>query len=1032
MSTAHADPVITEFMASNTKTLAEDGAYSDWIEVYNPDSATVNLGGWFLTDSAKNKTKWTFPSVSVPPKGFIVVFASSKDRRTGTNLHTNFSLDADGEYLALIRPDGVAVTEFAPKYPAQQADISYGVTQFNSTGISEMGYLQSPTPGTANTASSAVTITSTVTFSRAPGPFASDFTLELSGAGADEHIRYVVATPSAAGATVPDPTADSPRYTGPLTLSSSVVIKAAVFSASKASHGATMVTQYVKIGGSTGPALQSFSSTLPILVLDDHGAGPLKKDSIDHDAWMYRYSPAGTGLPTFSNEPDLATPITMTVRGSSSASFPKKSYTIDLRDQTGAKSSAALVGTVSSRKWALVGPWYFDNTYIKNSFIYALANRMGHWAPHVQPVEVFFHQEGDLGSSSYAGIYLLTEKIEIDPQKVNITPTPSGTSPNADFTGGYLLKFDSPDPDEFGFSTAHDIPGGMAQVVVASAKAADLSVGQRNYLTTYFQDAEDTLIADAQGGFASRNYLDYFDRASWIDLHILNVFASNFDALERSFYISKDVGGKLVAGPAWDFDRSFGAATYSATVPPDEWYLPGAVNFWQTGWWGYFAHDPEFMQAWVDRWQALRQTTLSNTRLTTLADSLAAAIGPEAMARDQALWGPGMNLPEYAQGGTTGGVAQMKTWFNTRTAWIDQQFVAAPTVSDAGGTITFVAAAGAQLAYTLDGSDPRALGGKLAPNAVLSSTPLSVPSTTNVHVRAYRADREGVSPGTPWSSAVGGSASSPLSPAARLINISARALVGTGEDALIAGVTINDTVQKGYLVRGVGPTLASVGAANTLSDPTLGIYRADGVVIFRNTGWLNGNDSSSLAAVARSVGAFPLAAASVDSALLPQLAAGQYTVRISSATGQTGVALAELYETGGNGRTTNLSVRVNVQPGEGALFGGFVVQGPAYKRVLIRGIGPTLKTFGVNNALIDPILTVYSGQTIVATNDAWSSGNGAAAVAAAATSVGAFALKTGTEDAALLVTLAPGSYTVQVAGKNETSGVSLLEIYEVP
>ena len=102
--------IISEFMAANTRTLAdEDGAFEDWIELYNAGDAPVNLGGWFLTDDAANKTKWPFPATNLGPNQFLVVFASNKDRRVpGTNLHTNFKLTAAGEYLALTRPDGIA------------------------------------------------------------------------------------------------------------------------------------------------------------------------------------------------------------------------------------------------------------------------------------------------------------------------------------------------------------------------------------------------------------------------------------------------------------------------------------------------------------------------------------------------------------------------------------------------------------------------------------------------------------------------------------------------------------------------------------------------------------------------------------------------------------------------------------------------------------------------------------------------------------------------------------------------------------
>jgi uncharacterized repeat protein (TIGR01451 family) len=126
--------VISEFMANNESTIAdEDGAYSDWIEIYNPGLEEVDLTDWCLTDNATTLAKWRFPAVTLGARQFLLVWASSKNRRTpGQPLHTNFNLAAGGEYLALVRPDGVTVDhEFSPMYPAQANDESYGI---NFTG----------------------------------------------------------------------------------------------------------------------------------------------------------------------------------------------------------------------------------------------------------------------------------------------------------------------------------------------------------------------------------------------------------------------------------------------------------------------------------------------------------------------------------------------------------------------------------------------------------------------------------------------------------------------------------------------------------------------------------------------------------------------------------------------------------------------------------------------------------------------------------------------------------------------------------
>lgn len=121
--------IISEFLASNLRNLAdEDGAFEDWIEIRNTSEAAMDLRGWFLTDSANDKVKWQFPATNLNAGASLIVFASSKDRRVpGLPLHTNFKLSPEGEYLALIKPDRLtATTVFAPAFPPQFADVSYG------------------------------------------------------------------------------------------------------------------------------------------------------------------------------------------------------------------------------------------------------------------------------------------------------------------------------------------------------------------------------------------------------------------------------------------------------------------------------------------------------------------------------------------------------------------------------------------------------------------------------------------------------------------------------------------------------------------------------------------------------------------------------------------------------------------------------------------------------------------------------------------------------------------------------------------
>ena len=124
--------IISEFMADNAQTLAdEDGQFSDWIEIHNPTINAINLLGYSLSDDPGVLTKWKFPAVTIPAGGYLVVFASDKNRTNpARELHANFQLEAGGEFLALVRPDGVTVLSvFSPAYPEQKEDVAYGVAQ---------------------------------------------------------------------------------------------------------------------------------------------------------------------------------------------------------------------------------------------------------------------------------------------------------------------------------------------------------------------------------------------------------------------------------------------------------------------------------------------------------------------------------------------------------------------------------------------------------------------------------------------------------------------------------------------------------------------------------------------------------------------------------------------------------------------------------------------------------------------------------------------------------------------------------------
>jgi sugar lactone lactonase YvrE len=266
---------------------------------------------------------------------------------------------------------------------------------------------------------------------------------------------------------------------------------------------------------------------------------------------------------------------------------------------------------------------------------------------------------------------------------------------------------------------------------------------------------------------------------------------------------------------------------------------------------------------------------------------------------------------------------------------------------------------------------------------------------------------------------------------ARLVNLSASSNSTAGSGILAAGFIVGGTGSKQVLLRGIGPTLTAFGLTGALPDPSLTWFNSVATSLANDTGW---GGTAALTAAFTASGAFPLSASSADSALIETAPAGGYTIQVAGAKGDSGNALAEIYDLDAitaPARLINLSCRSAVTGSTTILTAGFFIGGSGTETVLIRGVGPTLANFGVTGFLANPVITLVptGSSTAIASNAGW---NNSAALSAIFSQVSAFALNPGSNDAAMVMTLAPGGYTVQVTGANGSSGVALVEIYEVP
>jgi hypothetical protein len=274
-----------------------------------------------------------------------------------------------------------------------------------------------------------------------------------------------------------------------------------------------------------------------------------------------------------------------------------------------------------------------------------------------------------------------------------------------------------------------------------------------------------------------------------------------------------------------------------------------------------------------------------------------------------------------------------------------------------------------------------------------------------------------------------------------LRNISTRGSVGAGDKILIAGFVVDGTAPKQLLIRAAGPALASDLPGASLADPRLHVLKLSGsswTTVGTNDDW-DAADAPTMTAV----GASTFTVGSKDAALVDTFAPGIYTAQVSSADATGGIALVEIYDVDtltpySTQKMINISTRGDVGTGDKILIAGFVVNGTAPKKVLVRGLGPTLAADPIKlaGAIADPalqILRMGSGSsTLVRENDNWQAGNDATLMRAAAAKVGATALVEGGKDAAILITLPPGIYTAQMSGTGASTGIGLIEVYEVP
>ena len=254
----------------------------------------------------------------------------------------------------------------------------------------------------------------------------------------------------------------------------------------------------------------------------------------------------------------------------------------------------------------------------------------------------------------------------------------------------------------------------------------------------------------------------------------------------------------------------------------------------------------------------------------------------------------------------------------------------------------------------------------------------------------------------------------------RLAQISTRGDVGTGDNVMIGGFIIPGTASKSVIVRAIGPSLGAFGISGALQNPVLELHDGSGVLIATNDDWRSSQEQDIIA-----TGVAPTNDA--ESALIAELAPGNYTAVVSGVAGGTGIALVEVYDLEPeSGKLANISTRAEVGTGDNVLIGGFIVVGPQSEQLVIRGIGPSLANQGVTGALSNPILDLYnSNGDLFRSNDNFGTSVNADTIRDLGLSPGNF------EESAIYFEAAPGNYTAILRPLNFVPGVGLVEVYGI-
>lgn len=430
---------------------------------------------------------------------------------------------------------------------------------------------------------------------------------------------------------------------------------------------------FLIILNSQAQEFENYSTNVPLIIIDT-GDKPIPDEPKIDCRIKIISNPSGINQPT-----DAATDYDgiagIEIRGSSSKHYPQKPYLFETRDENGENLNISILGMPEENDWILLSN-YNDKSFMRNILGYKLFQQLGHYAPRAKIVEVFVNK-------MYQGIYILTEKIKQDKNRVDIAKLLPEDTEGEELTGGYIFKIDYQGESDYWKSpySPIDHPDYTVRFVYHDPDAEELNARQKFYLRNYVTSFESALYGNDYKD-ALNGYPNFIDVGSFIDYFIVSEISRNNDGFKKSRYFHKNKNGKITAGPVWDFDWAWKNVDecfiFKATNGSGWAYKVNDCNPWvkSPGWMIKLFEDANLKKRTNCRYYEVRENILTDEYIFGLIDSIY-QITQKPQEFHFKKWktlGKNVGTPEIDEQPETylGEVEKLKNWIEIRLNWLDE------------------------------------------------------------------------------------------------------------------------------------------------------------------------------------------------------------------------------------------------------------------------------------------------------------------------------------------------------------------------